>query len=145
MSDFALTKKSNGLYDLDMSNNDLVLTNSLSNAVVLSLGTWARDERLNDSATIEPQIGGWFGNVLGDAFGSRIWKSFRDTLNSASVSRATAFAKDALKWLVDDGVAKSVDVNVTGFEGTKVYFNVVVNKPDASGEEFRWQANWEAV
>lgn len=143
MSDLAMTRSSNGFFDLEFSRGDFVLTNSLRNCVLLSLGCWARDEEITEVATIEPSIGGWWGNSLEDVeIGSQIWKLFKQKLDDPTALNAAAAAEKALKWMVDDGVAKSVAADAV-INGKILEMTVSIQKPDASGEKFRWQINWE--
>ena len=143
MSDLALKKAPNGKYDLDFSRGDLQLSDSLQNAVLLSLGCWSRDENIRDFANLNPEIGGWWGNSLDEVeIGSQIWKLFRQKLNSATAENAVEAAKKALKWMVDDGVAKEIDADAV-VDGEWLSLRVTVVKPDSTNEEFRWQVNWE--
>lgn len=143
MSDLALKKAPNGKYDLDFSRGDLLLSDSLLNAVLLSLGCWSRDENIRDFANLKPEIGGWWGNSLDEVeIGSQIWKLFRQKLNSATAENAAEAAKKALKWMVDDGVAKEIEAEAS-VDGVMLDLRVVVVKPDSTNEEFRWQINWE--
>lgn len=144
MSDLRLTKSENGRFDLDFSTGDLSLTDSLENAVLLSLACWARDDEIRDVAHIEPDLGGWWGNSLEDVeIGSQIWKLFKKKLNTPTAENAVAAAQKALKWMVDDGVAKETNVDAV-IDGALLCLTVTVVKPDSTGEEFRWQINWEA-
>lgn len=143
MSDLALVKKQNGLYDLDFHNGDLILSKSLKNAVLLSLACWSRGEDVRDVANLKPEIGGWWGNALETVeIGSEIWKLFRQKLNDATANNAKAAAEKALKWMVDDGVAKEIGVNSL-VVGKILALIVKIVKPDGTNEEFRWQVNWE--
>jgi len=138
-----LVKKQNGLYDLDFHNGDLDLSNSLKNAVLLSLVCWSRGEDIRDVANLKPEIGGWWGNALESVeIGSEIWKLFRQKLNDATANDAKVAAENALKWMVDDGVAKEIKVNSL-VVGKILALIVKIVKPDGTNEEFRWQVNWE--
>lgn len=138
-----MTKKPNGLYDLAFEQGDFVLTNSLQNCVLISLACWSRDQDVREVANIKPDVGGWWGNSLEDVeIGSQIWKLFRQKLNSQTAENAVESAKSALKWMIDDGVAKDVSVEAE-IKGKYLEMVVSIEKPDATGEEFRWQINWE--
>ena len=63
-------------------------------------------------------------------------------MNSATAENAAEAAKKALKWMVDDGVAKEIDAEAA-VDGVMLDLRVVVVKPDSTNEEFRWQINWE--
>ena len=143
MSDLALVKKPNGMYDLDFDNGDLKLSNSLKNAVLLSLSCWSKDQDIHDVADLDPKIGGWWGNALETVeIGSEIWKLFRQKLNDQTANDAKSAAEKALKWMIDDGVAKEISVSALVI-GVVLGLLVKIVKPDGTNEEFRWQVNWE--
>jgi phage gp46-like protein len=144
MSDLALKKQENGRYDLDFSRGDLVLTDTLENSVLLSLVCWSRDESIRDVANLNPDIGGWWGNSLEDVeIGSQLWKLFKNKLNEPTATNAVSEAKKALKWMVDDGVAKQVDAEAV-IDGKLLVLKIYVVRPNSERDEFRWQINWEA-
>lgn len=143
MSDLALVKKPNGMYDLDFGNGDLKLSNSLKNAVLLSLSCWSKGQDIHDVADLDPKIGGWWGNALETVeIGSEIWKLFRQKLNDQTANDAKSAAEKALKWMIDDGVAKEISVSALVI-GVVLGLLVKIVKPDGTNEEFRWQVNWE--
>lgn len=143
MSDLALKRTKNGRYDLDYSRGDLVLTDKLENAVLLSLACWSRDDSKKGIANLSPDMGGWWGNSLEDVeIGSKLWKLTNESTD-ASANKAEIEAKKSLKWMIDDGVAKDVVVN-SEIKGGVVLLRINVIRPDSSKEEYRWQVNWEA-
>lgn len=85
----------------------------LETAVVLSLFT----DRLAEEGdtSVEPTgRRGWWGDaypeVEGDLIGSRLWLLAREKQLPAVLARAELYAREALQWLVDDGVASAVAV-----------------------------------
>ena len=101
-------------FGITIANGDLVADQGLQTAVVVSLFTDRRaepDDAIPDGSNDRR---GWWGDtyaaIPGDQIGSRLWllgraKETQDTLN-----RAREYALEALQWLVDDGLVKSVDV-----------------------------------
>ena len=146
MSDLALSQSANGRFDLDFSGNDLHLTDSLKNAVLLSLGIWASGRVPDGNAVLEPQISGWWGSSLDDIeLGSTIWKSFIDKVGEPVLDKIDAAVTQALKWMVDDGVAKDVVPDTSILSKNSVEIVVKIIRPDSSEEEYKWQVNWEAT
>lgn len=142
-----MSKAANNLYDLDFSKGDLSLTASLLNSVLLSFGTWLRETSVG-KAVIDPVMGGWFGNALeSQPVGSFLWKNVSGKLDQANLDDAVSKAKEALKWMVDDGVADSVNVTaeISATAENTANFTVTLVKPDKSEETFEFQANWEAT
>ena len=84
------------------------------------------------------------GNSLEDVeIGSQLWKLFKNKLNDVTAVNAVAETKKALKWMIDDGVAKDVVVDAV-IDGKILVMKITVVCPDSKKEEFRWQINWEA-
>lgn len=57
---------------------------------------------------------GWWADaharVDGDLIGSRLWLVSREKVQASVLLRAREYAREALQWLIDDGIARSVDV-----------------------------------
>lgn len=88
-------------------------TNPLVRAVVISLFTWRRAQAGDDVPADSPLHGWWgdaFAAVPGDQIGSRLWLLGRAKLNSKTPADAESYAREALAWLVTDGLAQRVDV-----------------------------------
>ena len=84
----------------------------LVRAVVISLFTWRRANP-DDDLPGDLRMGWWgdsFPPVANDRIGSRLWLLSRSKLTAETVSRAKEYAEEALRWLIDDGVAARVDV-----------------------------------
>lgn len=90
----------------------------LKTAVVISLFT----DRLAEADDVLPDAGqgvalnrrGWWGDAYtdtpGDRIGSRLWLLAREKQRSEVLRRAETYAAEALQWLLDDGVAREVNV-----------------------------------
>lgn len=79
----------------------------LVGGIVLSLFCDARGREQDGS------IGrGWWGDALTkrDEWGSRLWELERSKEISETLRRAEDAARDALQWLVDDGVSDSLNI-----------------------------------
>ncbi|MFC3336896.1 phage GP46 family protein [Paracandidimonas soli] len=83
----------------------------LQRAVVISLFTW---RRALPSDPVDDDRCGWWGDsypsVANDRIGSRLWLLRRRSLTAETVRDAQAYAEEALRWMVDDGVLLSVVV-----------------------------------
>lgn len=91
-------------------------TEPLVRAVIISLFTWRRANPSDELPDVGPQAQrmGWWGDsfpvVPNDRIGSRLWLLSRAKLTNETLARAKEYADEALKWMVDDGVAARVDV-----------------------------------
>lgn len=114
--DLALTyDKQLDAFDIsvDALNADLSADDTLTTAVLLSLMT----DRTAQVSEVEPGADrrGWWADAYaadGDQFGSRLWLLDREKQTATTLLRAKAYLTEALQWLVDDGLAASLDVTV---------------------------------
>lgn len=59
---------------------------------------------------------GFWGDVFdeeGATLGSRLWLLEGATATEATAQRAKTYAKEALKWLIDEGIVKSIEYTTT--------------------------------
>ena len=117
-----------GQVDIDIQNGDIVTTNGLYTAVYLSVFCESRDKE---------QGGGWFGDVFEDVYtGSRLWTLAREKRTAKVLNSAIAIVNECLEWLIDDGIAKKIEVSIV--DNTII---IDIYKPDGTKEKFN--LNWE--
>ena len=121
--------------------------NPLAKDVLNSLFSW---RRANSDDDVQPEdFEGWWGDsysaVAGDQFGSRLWELMRRKVTSQTLETADEYAKEALQYLIDDGVARSVDVRAESPETGRVDLLVKITKPDQKTLSIRFQDAWEKV
>lgn len=84
----------------------------LTRAVVISLFTHRRADP-DDNADVPM---GWWGDtwpvVANDRYGSKLWLLQRSKLTNAMVNTVRTYMRDALQWMLDDGVASRIDINI---------------------------------
>ena len=97
------------LQDIDNDKAD-----PLVRAVIVSLFTWRRanaDDALPNGSGSRM---GWWGDsyppAANDRIGSRLWLLSRAKLTDTTAQKAKDYAREALQWLLDNGVAARVDV-----------------------------------
>lgn len=142
-----------GDFSFDESIQDLESDQGLETAVIISLFTHRRakdDDILPDSNNIDKR--GWWGDlgspeVENDQIGSRSWLLEREkTLNSV-LTREKEYAKEALKWMLEDGVAVKVDVKTErlGQVGTEILALLVqIYKMDGTKVALKYDLQWNA-
>jgi phage gp46-like protein len=94
----------------------LSVDQTLETAVFISLFT----NRLAATDDTLPNLGGsrqgWWADAYADQegthIGSRLWLLGRSTNTGEIVNDARTYVREALQWLVDDGIADRVDCNV---------------------------------
>lgn len=141
--------------DLGFQNEDLVREDGLSTAVIMSLFT---DRRAEDDDILDDQDDkrGWWGDRLENEgediesfhqIGSRLWIIERASTTNANLQKAKIFIEEALEWLVEDGVAESVDVVVErqGRPETAILsFSVTIYKSDGTTEALTFDDVWNS-
>ena len=103
--------------DLALIGGDLASDDGLRTAVLISLFTDARARA--DDPLPEPDADrrGWWGDCgnadPNDRTGSRLWLLARAKAVPATAQRARDYAREALAWMIEDGIATSVEVEAT--------------------------------
>ena len=91
---------------------------------------------------------GWWADPYNDQpLGSNLWQLERAKKTRDTLALARRYASDALQWLVDDGVAKSVTVDTQWLGrapgSTTLGIRVVILKPDGSATRFTFGWAWD--
>lgn len=107
--DAVMEENTNGLYDFTIDGDgDIKTIDSFDTAILYSL---MGEKRATVDEVLDPsQRRGWIGSLdLGYENGSKIWMFEQERLTRSTINRLSDEAKDCLKWLVDDGLAISID------------------------------------
>lgn len=120
----------------------------LVRAVLLSLFTWRRAE-VDDVQPGESRLG-WCGDTLapvaGDRFGSRLWLLARENVTNKTMQRARDYAAEALQWLIDDGVATTIETEAERFGRNGIAMKVVLYRQDKRVLlDLRFADIWSAI
>lgn len=101
-----------GTLDISVTGADLLAEDTLATAVMLSLLA-DRTAQPHEVEAGGDRRGWWadaYAETTGDAFGSRLWLLARAKQLPETVERARAYIREALQWLVDDGMVESLEV-----------------------------------
>lgn len=147
MSDIAL-RLFNGLtFDLNLKDGDFEADEGLETAVAISLFS---DKRVSEEELPQGQESkrGWWGDMFSeidrDQIGSKLWTLAREKRVIETLRRAEDYAKEALKWMLEDGIAVTIQVEaVFGAKetGGDWVLNVVIVRP--SGRESKYTVLWD--
>lgn len=151
MTDLALIwDAENGRADLAIAAGGLATDAGLRTAVMVSLFT-DRRARADDILPGDPaDRRGWWGDleprVANDLIGSRLWLLAREKATSAALNRAREYAAEALAWLVADGVARTVDVEVEA-QGPVLSLGLAIRVVivRTAGDAARYALTWSAT
>lgn len=140
-------------YDSETRTGDLLLASpqletdaGLETAILISLFT---DRRADSSDVLPDNTGdrrGWFGDgyaeVTGDRIGSHLWLLAREKQLPVVLQRARDYAREALGWLIEDGVARAVEVAATWLRPGVLVLDVEIRRADAAPVRFRFESFW---
>jgi len=127
---------------------NILVSGRLDTAVMISLFTRKLvddDETLPDH---KDDRGGWWADPYYDVknhyIGSKLWLLGRFKATQAVLNLAKIYAQEALQWLIDDGIAESVNVEV---ERQKLDYSdllaLKVNILKPSDPASKWSGIWE--
>lgn len=130
--------------DLKNQGNDLATDDGLRTACIISLFT----DRRADDDELPPEAEsrrGWWGDLFpqvpGDKIGSRLWLLEREKRTVETLARAEEYCIEALTWLVDDGVAATVDADVVYDSNGAMVMRIDITRPSGKGT-FRFDSKW---
>lgn len=139
--DFAIKRSSSGL------RADLESDDGLRTAVLVSLFLDSRADTDDVLPFETDDRRGWWADEFGAAPGSKLWLLARSKALPDVAQRAEDYARQALQWMIDEGVARQIDVTSTVV--TTPYraltLEVVIYRPEfADPTRFPFGAIWRA-
>src|SRR6218665_2594807 len=110
---------------------DLQADAGLKTAVLISLFS----DRRAAADDVLPAPGasrrGWWGDeYLARPLGSRLWLLDREKDQPEVLNRTREYALEALGWLVEDGIAASVEATATVPVRELLFLQILIRKPD---------------
>ncbi len=145
--------------------DDLALDNPLRSAIIVSLFTDRVLPKQPDpvaasmgisltgggAGTVEADLGGWWGDAFEEQpIGSRL-RQLRRAIkvgDAAIPAEAEGICREALQWLVADGIAQDVTVSAwwSANNASALEFEVTVKRPSiSSSETFLFSWAWEGL
>ncbi len=128
-----------------VEDNDLSRDAGLETAVTVSLFT---DKRANLEDSLPDGTGdlrGWWGDTdQNNLIGSHLWLLSRSKVENSTLSQAEGYVREALKWMIDDGVAEQIDVTAVRLDTYAIGFEVKITKPKSpKNAVFKYSFNWD--
>lgn len=120
--------------------------NDLQTAVLISLFT----DRLATASDVLPDTTGdrrgWWGDLDQTVpIGSRLWLLSRSKLTPAVAVAAKGYATEALKWILDDGVAAVVTITTTITLPNMLGIQVVIQQSDGTTLALSYNWAWNQI
>lgn len=141
------------IYDAELGEADLGAADDggieegheLETAVLISLFTDRRVtlEELPSDRDDGMDRGGWWGDAYaeeeGDEIGSRLWLLEHGIDTPDAPVRAAAYAREALAWMVEDGLARSVDATATRNGAGRIDLVPVITLTDGTVQRYPFE------
>lgn len=154
MTDLALHLIDTGVgqpprFDVRLDGADLATDDGLQTAVLLSLLTDRRaeaDDLLPDGGT--DRRGWWadaYPDVEGDRIGSRLWLLAREKDTATTLQRAREYAEEALAWLLEEGVARRVQVTAERVRSGVLGLRIEIQRPTGDLFQTAWDYQLKAA
>lgn len=120
---------------------------SLVRAVVISLFTWRRaatDDPLDDDERY-----GWWGDsypsIADDRIGSRLWLLRRVKLTADTRRDAEFYAREALRWLIEDEVVTDVEIFSEQADVNRLNLRVILTISTGARLEINSNQLWQVI
>ncbi len=136
--------KDNARADLSHGAGGLETDEGLKTAVIISLFTWRRAEDGDEPALAGDERYGWWADVYdedGMPIGSRLWLVMRMKSVEQAMSLGKRYAEEALQWLLDTGVAKTIEVTTERKAPNIFALGVGIQRPNGDP----WREVWEVT
>jgi phage gp46-like protein len=134
--------------DLRVMGIDIETDGGIETAIIISLFSDRRAEADDALPAGVEDRRGWFGDgvsaIDGDLIGSRLWLLAREKQLSSVTSRARQYAREALQWLMEDGIANAVDVVAEIPRPGVLALSVTVHRPTGEAVSHRYDYAWAA-
>lgn len=129
----------------DLSELSMYADDELTRAVIISLFSWAR-ARDDDQVEGSRRFGFWGDTYdeAGQETGSRLWLMSRSKILPDTAERCRKYVQKALQWLVDDGVADSVDVQAERNGLDRIDMQITISRKD-DDRRLRFSNVWEVL
>lgn len=132
--------------DVRLDGPDLASGKDLETAVVISLFTDRRADA--DDSVDGDDRGGWWGDtyaeIQGDRIGSRLWLLIREKQTDETLSRAREYCEEALRWMLEDGVASEVTVETEWVRMGVMGIGVEITRPSGQAR-FTFELLWKEL
>lgn len=131
---------------IESGTTDVVRDPGLETALVIAIFTNASanddDELPDDNDT----RGGHFSETItGQPFGSRLWLLRRSNITQDTLERAREYTEEAIKrHLVDEGMAKGYEVEVSKAGTNRVHFKITLIGLDKQKLVYEYYINWQS-
>jgi len=129
MQDVLIKSDSNGIYDIQIDGSNFASSEGFETVIPTS---YFSDSR---ASTVQVQKAkdrrGWVGNILSvdidRELGGLLWTLDQARITEDTLNFVKSFAQDSLQWLLDDGIARGVQITVEreGVKEIRIFTNII--------------------
>lgn len=134
--------------DVGVASNDLITDAGIQTAVIISLFTDQRTTTDDPPPDELAGLGGWWGDqfaeIEGDLIGSKLWLLRRAKTEQETLNRAEEYASAALNWMIQDGLAQSVEASASYDDNRILILSILITKPTGKKLDYRFKLKWQA-
>ncbi len=134
--------------DIQLNGYDLAREDGLTTAVIISLFTDRRAANDDVPPGDARDLRGWWADafpaVPGDQIGARLWLLHREKQTQSVLNRARDYAEEALQWLLEDGIVKSIRVTAEIVRQGVLGLSIDITRPDGKTANYKFKQIWEA-
>ena len=131
--------------DIQLEDGDIALDNGLQTAILVSLFT---DGRAPEDAILPgndtSRRGVWTDSDT-DKQGSLLWLLAREKVTADISAKANLFCKDALNWLIEDGIASTVNVETQIAPLYGLQIKIQIERGSNREYDYLWQGQSESA
>jgi len=130
--------------DLVIENGDLKADDGLETAVLISLFTNRRVTEEELPLFITDKMGWWadeISEIEDDPIGSKIWVLERAKILPDTAARLEGFAQEALNWLIEDGIAESIQTLSEIIANERIDLEIRIFRPP--GDDIPFKFIWD--
>lgn len=120
---------------------DLQRESGLAASILISLFSDARADKDPTRPITLQDLRGWWAEPTADRFGSRLWQLEREKATAETLRRAIAYARESLRWMVDQRIAREIQVTAHYEKRSTMVLQVKVLRGDAR----RWARLWKGA
>ncbi len=132
MAQDAVLNIDKGYYDFSLDDTGQILVEDFWDTAIL-YSIFGEKRADGSEMPVPERQRGWIGNEnTGFENGSKIWLYYQARVNSTTLNGLQNEASNALQWLVDDGIAESIDAPIVTATGTSVVLDITIRRSNSS-------------
>jgi phage gp46-like protein len=115
---------------IDVSLNDADRDPSIISAILISLLTDKRAAEYDTLPSEDSDRRGWWADAFqADNIGSKLWLLERSKVTSEVLAKFKHYTKEALDWMIEDGIATDIEVDATIVSPDAISLEVMIYRP----------------